>query len=119
VIPFNGGYCSNDSGELTAEDITAKSRTADSCGEGGECFAPLGSFDDLSGLESILPFVNVKAFGDLALCLKPCTSNADCRTDEGYECTVPLKGLLDALGETKTFCMVDKDYSSLLGGGGG
>ncbi len=118
-IPFTGGYCTNDLGELTADDLTNKSCTADSCGEGGECFAPLGSFEDLSGLEQALPFVNIQAFGAMALCLKPCTSNTDCRTDEGYVCTIPLMGLLNTLGETKTFCMVDKDYSALLGGGGG
>ncbi|MEZ4375790.1 MAG: hypothetical protein R3B07_33595 [Polyangiaceae bacterium] len=119
VIPFNGGYCTNDLGELTADDIKNKSCTAGSCGDDGECFVPLAVVgSDLSGLQATLPYVDIEAFGDLALCFKPCTSDTDCRTDEGYKCEVPLRGLLDTLGETKTYCVVDKDYSYLLTGGG-
>ncbi|MCA9626975.1 MAG: hypothetical protein KC766_04895 [Myxococcales bacterium] len=119
VIPFNGGYCTNDLGDLTEDDIKNKSCTAGSCGDSGECYQPLAFLteDDVNSLQGQLPYVNIKAFGDLGLCLEPCSSDSDCRTDDGYKCGVPLKGLLDFLGEEKTFCMIDKDYGYLLQGG--
>ncbi|MCB9586656.1 MAG: hypothetical protein H6718_14750 [Polyangiaceae bacterium] len=119
VIPFNGGYCTNDLGDLTEDDIKNMSCTPGSCGDSGECYQPLAflSAEDVASLQGTLPFVNIEAFGDLGLCLQPCAGDGDCRTDEGYKCTTPLKGLLDVLGEEKTFCMVDKDYGYLLQGG--
>lgn len=118
-MPFPGGYCSNDLGDLTAADIADNSCEVDTdCGDGGSCFKPLEGFseEDLISLQAALP-IDVPAFGSLGLCLKDCESDDECRTDEGYLCVVPLRGVLDTLvGVTDTYCMDDKNYCDLVGG---
>lgn len=112
-VPFPGGYCTN-----TVEN----SCTSDAdCGAGAGCFRPFEgvsqtTIDTLNKLG--LPF-DINAFANFAVCAKTCTSASDCRTSEGYECTIPLKAFLSTINKNykKTFCFmsVDDQIRGLLG----
>jgi len=113
-VPFPGGYCSN---------TVADSCTSDAdCGAGAGCFRPFGgvsqmTIDSLNKLGA-LPF-DVNDLTTFALCLKPCTSPADCRTDEGYGCDIPLNAVMATIDKNydRKFCFVsvDDQIRGLLG----
>jgi hypothetical protein len=69
----------------------------------------LQSIDDsktMDGMHPFLPFSTV-AFADVGICLKPCTSDADCRASEGYVCAIPMGSLITVINESyaRTFCV--------------
>jgi hypothetical protein len=107
VMPFPGGYCATSIADSCANDAA--------CGPGGGCFRGLDGVkkDDLAmldmsktgdGLHPFLPFSTVE-FADVGICLKPCTTAAECR--DGYVCEVPMGTLIGAINDkyTRTFCV--------------
>ncbi len=83
---FPGGYC-------TAE-CTAGSGSSE-CGAGADCYS-----------------IGFGGFGT-AFCAKTCTSNADCRADEGYTCDAPPFG-----GGTTRYCLPPMGGGTRPDGGG-
>jgi hypothetical protein len=102
-LPFTGGYCSSD---------IEHSCTADSaCGTGGACYIPFEGVtkETLDSLASAnLPF-DIYEFAKLGICLKPCTDDTECRTEDGYKCQIPLGDLAPLFNPMymKTFCVED------------
>lgn len=110
ALPLPGGYCTT-----TIENACT---TDAECGEGGGCFLAFEGVPDetIEGLDGLgLPF-SVRAFADAGLCLKPCSTDADCRTSEGYTCMVPIDELINVFNPdySKTFCVKDEDYSDFV-----
>jgi hypothetical protein len=79
-VPFPGGYCS------------AQCSDNRECGETGEC--PVG--ESLKAIPAALRSL----IGGAAPsnCYERCTSNADCRTDEGYRCATIVSALSEGAG---------------------
>ncbi len=110
TVPFPGGYCGTSLTDSCASDAE--------CGADGGCFIAFEgvSADTINALaQTNLPF-DVTAFATLGMCFHPCSSDADCRTGEGYKCIVPLHQFLDVVNPDykKTYCMQDIDVSALL-----
>lgn len=110
TLPFPGGYCSTP----LETDCAADSE----CGEGGGCFMPFEGVSEevIAGLDATIPQLDVPLFSERGLCLQRCASEADCRTEEGYHCIVPLADFMTLINEAydKTFCMQEVDVSYLL-----
>ena len=110
TLPFPGGYCG------TSLDTSCTSDAA--CGATGGCFIPFEGVDDMT-IENLnglgLPF-DIREFASIGICLQPCSSDAECRTDEGYTCVVPFAVFLEVVNPPyeKTFCVQDVDVSALL-----
>jgi hypothetical protein len=111
TLPLPGGYCTT-----TIENACA---TDAECGEGGGCFlafegVPDSTIEALDSLDPPLPF-SVRQFADAGICLKACTTDADCRASEGYTCMLPIDELMPLFNPdyTKKFCVKDEDYSHL------
>jgi hypothetical protein len=109
TLPFPGGYCGTSLDTPCATDAE--------CGNGG-CFRPFEGVSDASiqNLDALgLPFA-VSEFAQTGTCLLPCTSDADCRQDEGYQCLVPIGDLIAVVNQDyrRTFCVQYVDSSYLL-----
>lgn len=83
---FPGGYC-------TAE-CTAGSGSSQ-CGAGADCYS-----------------IGFGGFGT-AFCAKTCSTDADCRADEGYSCMAPPIG-----GGTTRYCLPPRGGTGGFDGGG-
>jgi len=110
TLPYPGGYCSTTMQNFCATDAD--------CGEGGGCFIPFQgvSQDVITALgKYMLPF-DIAAFSKAGICLKPCTDTSQCRTDQQYQCLVPIKAFMDVINPTYTrqFCFQNVDVSYLL-----
>lgn len=111
-LPFPGGSCG------TPIDMPCSKGT---CGDSGDCFIPFDGVteDTITSLEGLgLPF-DIREFEDLAICLQPCDTVADCRSGaeaEGYSCEIPFKAFFGVLNPklTQKYCVVDVDVSNLL-----
>jgi hypothetical protein len=109
-VPFPGGYCSN--------TIENSCQTDADCGPGGGCYRPLTGVpaEQLATFDALVGVFSVTTFASKGLCLVPCASDSDCRTDEGYQCLLPLEGFISLVNPsyTKTYCAQDVDVSYLL-----
>jgi hypothetical protein len=109
-IPFPGGYCSN--------TIENSCQSDADCGAGGGCFRPLTgvSADVLASLDKVIKVFSVTSFASKGLCLVPCTSDAQCRTAEGYKCLLPLESVITAVNPMypNKYCAQFVDSSYLL-----
>lgn len=110
TLPYPGGYCSTDMQHFCATDAD--------CGAGGGCFIPFEgvSQDVITALgKTMLPF-DIMAFAKAGICLKSCTDTSQCRTDQQYQCLVPLKAFMDVINPTytKKYCFQNVDVSYLL-----
>lgn len=98
-IELPGGYCSSQ----------PSCRNDADCGVGGKCFLPLIDVDQatLDGVSAIATGIDIEAFHHLGLCLAPCTSNDECRSD--YVCTVPFGQFVPLLpgARIETYCIGD------------
>lgn len=109
-IPFPGGYCSN--------TIENSCQTDADCGTGGGCYRPLTGVSPatLTNLDNAVKVFSVTDFASKGLCLVPCQSDSDCRTDQGYKCQIPLAGFITVVNPTykNTYCIQPVDVSYLL-----
>ena len=109
VMPFPNGYCATTIENSCANDAA--------CGAGAGCFRGLDGVDkavlaDLDkektpdGMHPFLPFSTV-AFADVGICLKPCTSDSECRQSEGYTCAIPMGSLIGVINPDymRKFCV--------------
>ena len=109
TIPIPGGYCSTSLADSCSTDAE--------CGSGA-CFRAFEGVPDatIENLTKVgLPF-DIRAFSNLGICMKPCQSNADCRTGQDYECLIPLTKMVNAINPdyTKKFCIQDVNVDALL-----
>ncbi len=113
-VPFPGGYCSNTLDNSCQSDAD--------CGTGAGCYRPLTGVtpDVLSSLDKVVKVFSVTGFASKGLCLATCTSDSDCRTDQGYKCLTPLEGFISVVNPPykNTYCAQFVDVTYLLVGGG-
>jgi hypothetical protein len=112
-LPFPGGYC--------ASTIDNACTAHADCGSDGKCFLAFEgvSQEVINNLNKLgLPF-DVSAFAQIGICLKPCTSDGECRADQKYKCLRPLDAFMKVINGSysQKFCVQDKDFSYLLSGG--
>lgn len=110
TLPFPGGYCAN--------HLEQSCQTDANCGDDGACYRPFEGVPDenIQNLNNLgLPF-DVTQFAEVGLCLEPCSSDSDCRTDDGYTCIIPITAFMEVINPEydKTYCMKDIDVSYLL-----
>ena len=108
TLQFPGGYCMN-----TVEDSCASDSN---CGPGGGCYRPFEglSQEQIDALNDVGLPLDVTAFADVGLCLKPCASNSDCRN--GYRCQVPICAVMFLFNESydKKFCVAPETGGELV-----
>lgn len=111
----NGGTCTGDADCLSDNCITERNGTTPTGWNSGYCYGlcilPMGYNTNTLFSEDTLPQGTCSAGnvcfpngsytrGDLGLCFLGCTSDADCRADEGYRCRTSWRL---ASGDVRTF----------------